>query len=180
MARVALTIQKIERERIFNMRKMLLYLALAVALSLGAVAQTTNDASAQDSQATTATSSKKAKKAGKVKTEHQVTGCLQGPNDEGVYVLTNGRYKKGLEVGGNDGLRNHVGHEVTLLGTWASGQDIGENAATESKAEKVKSKVGMEKHFKVTEIKMKSETCAPTATGTKKKMKKSAAATAQP
>lgn len=147
------------------MRKSVLYLAFVMIFGLAAVAQT--DASAK----------KASKSAGKAKTEHQVTGCLGGPNAEGAYTLTNGHYKKGLEVGGTDALKDHVGHEVTLMGTWASGAEIGEKEANEPKTEKVEEKVGMEKHFKVTDIKMISDKCTATASSAKggKKSKKSKA-----
>ena len=103
--------------------------------------------------------------------EHQVTGCLAGPNDEGVYTLTNGRYTKGLEVGGNDELKSHVGHKVTLTGTWASAEDIGEKAGAGA-GEKMENEKA-EKHLKVSSIKHVADTCAaPTA----KKGKKSKAA----
>jgi hypothetical protein len=137
---------------------------------------TSASTSSSDQSSTQTTKSKKsANREGKVKTEHQVTGCLSGPDAEGAYKLTNGHYKKGLEVGGNDELKNHVGHEVTLVGTWAKGSDIGENEKAESKTEKAEEAVGMHKHFQVSEIKMKSETCTATATaGKNKKSKKSA------
>src|SRR5215468_5329774 len=101
-----------------------------------------------------ASSSSKAKSS-KAGGEHQVTGCLAGPNDEGVYTLTNGHYPKGLEVGGNDDLKSHVGHKVTLMGTWASAADIGEKEAAGEKKENEKA----EKHLKVSSIKMVSDSC---------------------
>ena len=150
------------------MRKTVLYLAFVMIFGLAAMAQ--SDMSMG--------SKKSSKSSGKVKTEHQVTGCLSGPNGEGAYTLTNGRYKKGLEVGGNDSLKDHVGHEVTLMGTWAKGSEIGENEKAESKTTKAEEAVGMHKHFKVTDIKMVSEKCpAAGATTSTKKGKKSKAAT---
>lgn len=54
-----------------------------------------------------------------------ITGCLSGPNDEGVYELKSG--KRTVAVGGLDDLSKHVGHEVRLHGSWAkSGSEIGE------------------------------------------------------
>src|SRR6476646_290686 len=46
-----------------------------------------------------------------------LTGCLSGPNDEGVYELKSG--KKEVEVGGLDDLSKHVGHQLRLHGSWA-------------------------------------------------------------
>ena len=120
------------------------------------------------------TAGKMSKDSGKAKTEHQVTGCLSGPDAEGAYKLTNGHYKKGLEVGGNDSLKDHVGHQVTLIGTWVKGKELGENEKAETKTEKAEEAVGMNKHLKVTEIKMISDKCEATAASAKhgKKAKK--------
>ena len=93
-----------------------------------------------------------------------LTGCLSGPNDEGVYELKSG--KKEVEVGGLDDLSKHVGHKVRLHGAWAkSGAEIGEkeNAASEAKEGK-EGKEGKEekgeRHFKVASIDHLSDTCA--------------------
>src|SRR5262245_40255764 len=51
-----------------------------------------------------------------------LTGCLSGPNDEGVYVLKTKTSE--VEVGGLADLKSHVGHEVKLTGTWTSESDI--------------------------------------------------------
>lgn len=161
------------------MRKIALTFAVAALFALGAMAQdaaqsSSGTASSGQMSSTTTTSKKHSKSSGKVKTEHQVTGCLSGPNAEGTYTLTNGRYKKGLEVGGNDSLKDHVGHEVTLIGTWAKGSEIGENEKNESTATKTEEKVGMHKHFAVTDIKMVSDKCTDLASkSSKKKSKKS-------
>lgn len=161
------------------MRKSVLCLAVTFVFSLGMMAQGTAAATSSSDQSSTQTTKSKhsANREGKVKTEHQVTGCLSGPDAEGAYKITNGHYKKGLEVGGSDELKNHVGHEVTLVGTWAKGSDIGENEKAESKTEKTEEAVGMHKHFKVTDIKMKSETCTAMATTGKTHKKKSASPT---
>ena len=147
------------------MRKSALYLIVITLFTGMALAQASGDQ---------ATSEKMSKDSGKAKTQHQVTGCLAGPNEEGAYTLTNGHYKKGLEVGGNDSLKDHVGHQVTLVGTWAKGKEIGENEKAETKTEKAEEAVGMHKHFKVTEIKMVSDKCEATAASAKhgKKAKK--------
>ena len=60
-----------------------------------------------------------------------VKGCLSGPNTEGAYVLKTAK-GHAFEVGGNDQLKSHVGHEVKLTGTWVkSGSEIGENESAE-------------------------------------------------
>jgi len=84
-----------------------------------------------------------------------LTGCLSGPNDEGVYELKNG--KKEVEVGGLDDLSKHVGHKVRLHGSWTkNGSDIGEKESSESKGKEEKG----ERHFKVASIDHISDTCA--------------------
>src|SRR5215467_14588196 len=66
-----------------------------------------------------------------------LTGCLSGPNQEGVYELKSG--SKEVEVGGLDDLSKHVGHKVRLHGSWAkSGSEIGEKEGAESKGSKEK------------------------------------------
>jgi hypothetical protein len=92
-----------------------------------------------------------------------LTGCLSGPNDEGVYELKSG--KRTVEVGGLEDLSKHVGHEVKLHGSWTkSGSEIGEkeNEAAEKK-EGTESKEGKEekgeRHFKVSSIDHMSDTC---------------------
>jgi hypothetical protein len=83
-----------------------------------------------------------------------LTGCLSGPNDEGVYELKNG--KKEVEVGGLDDLSKHVGHKVRLHGSWTkNGSDIGEKESSESKGKEEKG----ERHFKVASIDHVSDTC---------------------
>lgn len=99
-----------------------------------------------------------------------LTGCLSGPNDEGVYELKSG--KREVEVGGPDDLSKHVGHEVRLHGSWAkSGSEIGEKESAEKneKAEKGEKSEKAERHFKVASIDHISDTC--TAASSKKSSK---------
>jgi hypothetical protein len=98
-----------------------------------------------------------------------LTGCLSGPNDEGVYDLKSG--KRTVEVGGLDDLSKHVGHEVRLHGSWAkSGSEIGEKeAAGGSESKEGKEEKG-ERHFKVASIDHVSDTCkAASGAGAKTK-----------
>jgi hypothetical protein len=83
-----------------------------------------------------------------------LTGCLGGPNDQGVYTLTNDKHKKGMEVASAEGvdLKPHVGHEVKLTGTWTkSGAAI---------AEKEKGNEKTERQFKATKVAHIADTCA--------------------
>lgn len=122
---------------------------------------------AKASTASTTKSTTHTKAAAAAPKESSMTGCLSGPNTEGAYLLKNGHYRRGMEVGGMDGLKAHVGHQVKLTGTWAKeGSEIGE---TEAKGEKGE-KEANEKHFKVSKVDMVSETCAmPKAAATKTK-----------
>jgi hypothetical protein len=141
------------------MRKLALCSVVLLFFAVSGVAQ----------QASSSSKTKSSKTAG----EHQVTGCLAGPNDEGVYTLTNGQYTKGLEVGGNDELKSHVGHKVKLTGTWASAADIGEKEAAAGGKENEKA----EKHLKVSSITHIADTCAAPTAKKGKKGKSTAAST---
>lgn len=96
-----------------------------------------------------------------------VKGCLSGPNSEGAYVLKTAK-GHAFEVGGNDQLKSHVGHEVKLTGTWVkSGSEIGENESAEKneKSESAEHHGVAEHHFKVTDIQHISDTCSQAGTG---------------
>jgi hypothetical protein len=102
-----------------------------------------------------------------------VKGCLSGPNAEGAYVLKTAK-GHGFEVGGNDQLKSHVGHEVKLTGTWVkSGSEIGENESAEKNEKNEKSEASehrgvAERHFKVSDIQHVSDSCSQgAASGTK-------------
>ena len=107
-----------------------------------------------------------------------LTGCLIGPNSEGVYDLKSG--KKTVEVGGLDDLSKHVGNEVKLHGSWAkSGSEIGEKeeaGGKEAKEGKEGKEEKGERHFKVTSIDHISDTCK----GAGEKSKKGSSSTAPP
>jgi hypothetical protein len=99
-----------------------------------------------------------------------VTGCLSGPNEEGVYVLKTKTTK--VEVGGLADLKDHVGHEVKLTGNWASAEAIGEKEEASAKSDakthaEHEKKEAREKHLKVTSIQHIAETCK-TGEATKK------------
>lgn len=96
------------------------------------------------------------------KKETTVKGCLSGPNTEGAYVLKTAK-GHAFEVGGNDQLKSHVGHEVKLTGTWVkSGSEIGENESAEKneKSEASEHHGVAERHFKVSDIQHVADTCS--------------------
>ncbi len=150
------------------MKRLLLLLAVAVAFTFTAVAQTSTPSSDQSSQTSTTTTNKKSKKNtsgdmgamsdhGKSGTkEASLTGCVSAqPDSNGNYTLSNGRYKRGVEVGPTDKIKDHAGHQVKLTGTWstmAAGETAGGGAAASS-GKKTKS-------FEATDVTMISESCA--------------------
>jgi hypothetical protein len=85
-----------------------------------------------------------------------VSGCLNGPNEDGTFTLQ--RVKAGdVHVGGLENLKDHVGQQVRLRGLWVgSGGQIGEK---ESTANKVEDTVGTRKHFRPTAVEKISDRC---------------------
>jgi hypothetical protein len=94
---------------------------------------------------------------------HKVTaaglrGCLNGPTDDGTFVLTR-VHAHDVQVGGIDDLKDHVGQRVRLHGLWvSSGAQIGEK---ENAAAKIGDTIGTRKHFRVTKIEKISDSCSP-------------------
>jgi hypothetical protein len=133
------------------MKKLFACLTILSAITFLSTAQTARASSNGQAGATDqATEKKSAPKKGAGGAT--LTGCLSGPNDEGVYELKSG--KKEVEVGGLDELSKHVGHQVRLHGSWAkSGSEIGEKESSESKEEKG------ERHFKVASIDHLKDSC---------------------
>jgi hypothetical protein len=149
------------------MKKLGMLLALCFAFSLAMMAQDTAGSMGQSTDQTTTTTKTTKHKSMKGAKEHSMTGCLSEGTSPGTYVLTHGKRK--TTVTGSDELKNHVGHEVKLTGTWEAGamSEGSESAATE-KAEKKSGKE--EKEFKATDIKHIADTCTA---GAAKKGKKS-------
>jgi hypothetical protein len=139
----------IEKESAMKTRRLFVFLSSGiVAFALSAGAQTTNTGA------------------------HTISGCLSGPNSEGVYVLKTMKGRS-IEVGGNDQLKSHVGHTVKLTGMWQkSGAAIGENESAEKNESANKSEHGKEaeRHFKVADIQHVSDSCSQSAptSGTQK------------
>jgi hypothetical protein len=85
--------------------------------------------------------------------QETITGCLKGPNAEGVYELVSKQQTGEIEVGGNPDLPKHVGHTVKLTGQWVkSGAEIGEKKAGPEEKN--------EKHFKVSSLEHIEAGCA--------------------
>jgi len=136
------------------MKKLFAFLTIVLAITFLSAPQSASASSNGQAGATDqATEKKSAPKKGAGGAT--LTGCLSGPNDEGVYELKSG--KKEVEVGGLDDLTKHVGHKVRLHGSWTkNGSDIGEKESSESKGKEEKG----ERHFKVASIDHLSDTCA--------------------
>jgi hypothetical protein len=132
------------------MKKVLAIFTMVFAFTILSAAQAGSAQTSAGDQATPKKASPKKGAAGSA----TLTGCLSGPNDEGVYELKSG--KKEVEVGGLDDLTKHVGHKVRLHGSWTkNGSDIGEKESSESKSKEEKG----ERHFKVASIDHISDTC---------------------
>ena len=88
--------------------------------------------------------------------ESTLTGCLSASaNSDGMYMLSNGHYKKGIEVGPSDKVQEHAGHQVALKGHWGNAAAAGESAGVASSAGNEKG----ERHFEVDSVKHISDTC---------------------
>jgi len=133
------------------MKKLFAILTALFALTFLSAAQTGGTAGGTDQDT------------GKKHSEHKggggaITGCLTGPNDEGVYVLKHG--KRSVEVGGLDDLSKHVNHEVRLHGSWTKNPaDIGEKEGAAAAGKESKEEKG-ERHFKVSSIDHIADTCS--------------------
>jgi hypothetical protein len=164
-----------------SMKKLLLLLAVVLAFSFTAVAQYGSSSGTSQTEQTTTSKSKKASsgemgemshsqgemgKTAKSAKEHTMTGCIsKEPNADGMYVFTNGHYKKGVEVGPTEMIKEHAGHTMKLTGHWTSAAGAGEMGAM-SKGEKG------EKHFEITSLKHLSTTCTAGMGKSKKGMSK--------
>ncbi len=135
------------------MKKVLVLLVAVLTFAFMAMAQTSSSGQMGESQQGTQSKSHMGKShMGKAKKESTLTGCLsKEPNADGMYTLSNGRYKKGVEVGPADKVKDHAGHQVELKGEWSKAAAAGETSAS--------SKEKAEKHFEVASLKHLSETC---------------------
>ena len=149
------------------MKRVLLMLAATAAFACTtAVAQTSagTDTNAQTGTQATTTGHHHKKggdmgdeankgKSGKMST---LTGCLSAsPNSDGMYTLSNGRYKSGVEVGPSDKVKDHAGHQVALKGHWGTAAQAGENTGSVASSTSEKG----EKHFDVDNVKHIADTC---------------------
>lgn len=140
------------------MKKFLLLLVVTLAFTFTAMSQTESKTGGTSEQTTTAKKSKKGsaaaetgQAAGAAK-EATLTGCLSAqPDKNGNYTLSNGRYKKGVEVTPADKVKEHAGHQVKLTGSWTT-----EAAAEQPGGGKKKAK----KAFEVAGLTHISDTCA--------------------
>lgn len=138
------------------MKKLSLLLAVVFVFALTAVAQESGAASSSGQMSQDQTMSKKGHKMGAMgaKKGSTLTGCVsKEANADGMYTLSNGRYKKGVEIGPADKVKDHAGHQVKLTGKWGTSAEAGETAAagTEKKGER---------HFEVDNVEHISDTCS--------------------
>jgi hypothetical protein len=125
------------------MKKLLLLLAVILAFTFTAFAQGT-----ETSGSTQTTTTKTKKMHAKVNKESTLTGCISAqPGANGDYTLTNGRYKKGVELTPSGKVKDHAGHQVQLKGEWAKAETPGGGTAASMKS------------FEVDSVKHISDTC---------------------
>jgi hypothetical protein len=89
-------------------------------------------------------------------TPSTLSGCLNGPNEDGTFTLQ--RVNAGdVHVGGLETLKDHAGQEVRLHGNWVgSGKEIGEKESTTAK---VGDTVKTRKNFRVAKVETLSDKC---------------------
>ncbi|HEV8524671.1 MAG TPA: hypothetical protein VGQ71_09245 [Terriglobales bacterium] len=136
------------------MRKSALVLVLMLALAALALAQY----GSSTSQSTPNTSATPAGHKSDTAKGNTLTGCLSGPDSQGMFTLnTTGKKKKAVTIdAGTTDLKPHVGHEVRVTGTWEATPAAG--ATTAPSGEKKM------KQFKLSNIEHISDTCpAPSA-----------------
>ncbi len=150
------------------MRKLLLLLAVAVALSLPGFAQAGGGQTSTESTSATKTKTKKSETAASTAAkESQLTGCLAKSAEGNGFMLTNGRYKKGVEVKSSEDISAHVGHEVKLMGTWEK-PTAGEKGGAGTKGETMRT-------FNASKVDHISDTCKASGAAKGKKGEKAAA-----
>lgn len=146
------------------MKKMTLFLAVLLAFTLTAFAQESGASGGQESsQSTTTTTTKTHKRSAKGASGKtaSITGCVsKDANSDGMYTLTNGHFKKGVEIGPTDKVQAHAGHQVKLTGHWASAAAVGEKDADANSSKEKK-----ERHFEVDDVQHMADTCSATASG---------------
>jgi hypothetical protein len=157
------------------MKKFVVLLAAVVVLSLTGLAQTSSQGTMGTETQTTETTkttkhAKHAKgemgesaateKSEKSAKESQLTGCLAKDSSGNGFMLTNGKYKKGVEVKSSEDLSAHVGHEVKLMGTWEK-STAGEAGGAGSKGETMRT-------FNASKLNHLSDTCKMAGAKSKK------------
>ena len=117
------------------MKKLVMFLALAVAFSLSGFAQTSSGSTGKKASMSSTDSSAKSAKGS------SVTGCLK--SDATPVTIANGKYKDGVQVDTSadttDDFAKHNGHKVQLMGSWEG--------------------TGTDKKFKATSMKHIAATC---------------------
>lgn len=183
------------------MKRLLLLVAILTAFAFTAMAQDASSASGASGQSSTKSAKSSKKKSSESASADQaggaaasseksssaksstLTGCVSSSaNSDGMYTLSNGRYKKGVEIGPTDKVKDHAGHQVQLKGKWSTAAAVGEANAKSAKEKG-------EHHFEVDSVKHISETCSTAPGGGTmgageskgaKKSKKSADSSATP
>ena len=107
------------------MKKCISALALALAFSLAAFAQSSYGGNSSQSQSSAQPSSSAQSDSSMDKTktstgkEKGVTGCLEQGTSPGSYVIKNAKHPEGVQVSysGSEDLSKHIGHKVHATGS---------------------------------------------------------------
>jgi hypothetical protein len=115
----------------------------------------------QDNTKPAAAQEKQEQKSKPASPSKTVTGCLQKGNEAGEFAIT-GEDGKTWELSSNKvKLDEHVGHQVTVIGS-AHRESKAQEKAEEKKEGQMEKAAGKEEygHLRVTDLKMVSETCS--------------------
>lgn len=143
------------------MKKLSYILAVLVALCLCSLTTRAQTDAGKDAQATTKTTTKTSK-------THpmSVTGCLAKGDEAGEYKITGANGKTHQVRSRTVELEPHVGHTVTVSGTWTREsakeemkEETKESKQQEKAEEKTEKHKTIERYLRVTDLKMVSETC---------------------
>ncbi len=108
------------------MKKSILALALTLAFSLAAFAQSSyggsssqSRSSAQPPSSTAQSNSSMDKSQTSTGKEKGITGCLEQGTSPGSYIIKNAKHPEGVQVSynGSEDLSKHIGHKVHASGT---------------------------------------------------------------
>jgi len=174
-----------------DMKRLSALTIVAISLSLGALAQTSNPAT--PAAAPTATQADKESNAASATQDNSgisgdqvtkpagaksstLTGCIAGPYPDGHFQLNSMQHRTGVQVLGPTDLGTAAGQKVKLTGQWVPAAESQESPTSSQAASSQKK----DRRFQATSFEVLAEKCPPPAETTpiSKKKEKQKAATA--